>query len=177
LFFFLTVGKGIMGEKGCSKRFLRLTGLSGRRVLRFDGPLGRGLWWRLAPQFLTEAAPWLWFKGFRGLTGPAAPKVMAACGGRLCRRVVVKVLKIKRLYGLRVMVSPLRAMSIKTALRDCLPASHCHPERKRRISVHAVSVSFAVNTSRREGAAIGGSPPLVPNGTTFPPNGGTIKLP
>ena len=24
-----------------------------------------------------------------------------------------------------------------------------------------------INTSRREGAAVGGSPPLVPNGTTF----------
>ena len=29
------------------ERFLGLTGPMGRRVLKFDGPLGRGLWWRL----------------------------------------------------------------------------------------------------------------------------------
>jgi len=27
-------------------RFLRLTGPMGRRVLKFDGPSGRGLWYR-----------------------------------------------------------------------------------------------------------------------------------
>ena len=30
----------------CRDRFLGLTGLMGRRVLKFDGPLARGLWYR-----------------------------------------------------------------------------------------------------------------------------------
>ena len=38
-------------KKGCGKRvvekgFLRLTGPMGRKVLKFDGPSGRGLWYR-----------------------------------------------------------------------------------------------------------------------------------
>ena len=33
-------------EKGCGKRFLGLTGPMGRRVRKFDGPSGRGLWYR-----------------------------------------------------------------------------------------------------------------------------------
>ena len=33
-------------EKGCGKRFLGLTGPMGRRVLKFDGLSGRGLWYR-----------------------------------------------------------------------------------------------------------------------------------
>ena len=33
-------------EKGCGKGFLRLTGPMGRKVRKFDGLLGRGLWYR-----------------------------------------------------------------------------------------------------------------------------------
>ena len=42
------MGHGGLGSKGSEGkgRFLRLTGPSGRRVRRFDGPRARGLWWR-----------------------------------------------------------------------------------------------------------------------------------
>ena len=35
------------GVRVQKERFLRWTGPMGRRVLKFDGPLARGLWWRL----------------------------------------------------------------------------------------------------------------------------------
>ena len=38
-------------QKVQRERFLRWTGLR-RRVLKFDGLSGRGLWWRLTPQVL-----------------------------------------------------------------------------------------------------------------------------
>ena len=63
------------------------------------------------------------FKGFRGEGGRAwGPRVMADFVGGLCR-------KGRRPFGPRVVVSPFRAMLMKSALRDFLPAGHCHPER------------------------------------------------
>ena len=49
------------------------------------------------------------------------------------------------------MVSPCRAMSMKSALRECLPAQHRHSERQRRISVYCTFRTVLINTSRREG--------------------------
>ena len=49
------------------------------------------------------------------------------------------------------MVSPLRAMSMKSALRECLTAGLVILSRRRRISVHAVVSYLFINTSRREG--------------------------
>ena len=49
-------GGGRLCRKVAMKRFLRWMRPVGARVLRFDGPLARGLWWRLAPQFIVEAA-------------------------------------------------------------------------------------------------------------------------
>ena len=57
-------------EGSCKERFLRWTGLGhtygvkvlridrpdGRRVLKFDGPSGRGLWWRLRRNFYKKGA-------------------------------------------------------------------------------------------------------------------------
>ena len=37
------------------RRFLRWTGPMGRRVLKFDGLSGRGLWWRLRRKFYNAA--------------------------------------------------------------------------------------------------------------------------
>ena len=39
-------------QRVCRKRFLGLTGPMGRRVLKFDGLSGRGLWWRLRRRFI-----------------------------------------------------------------------------------------------------------------------------
>ena len=36
--------------KGLRKRVLKMDRPNGRRVLKFDGLSGRGLWWRLAPR-------------------------------------------------------------------------------------------------------------------------------
>ena len=40
--------EGSKGSEGSGGRFLGLTGPMGRRVLKFDGPLARGLWYRPA---------------------------------------------------------------------------------------------------------------------------------
>ena len=55
-------------------RFLRLTGPMGRRVLKFDDPSGRGLWWRLRRKFYNAA-----FGGLRAQiikkAGPPPPVI------------------------------------------------------------------------------------------------------
>ena len=42
--------------RGQGERGLRLTGPMGRRVLKFDGLSGRGLWWRLRRRFYKKGA-------------------------------------------------------------------------------------------------------------------------
>ena len=77
-------GCGRLSAAGCVeglwKKVLKMDRPEGRRVLKFDGLSGRGLWWRLRR--------------------------------RLCRRVVFASLRGQRPFGPRVVVSPLRAMSI-----------------------------------------------------------------
>ena len=110
--------------------------LSGVRV---DGAAPRGLCWRLRRRFYKKGRGWR-----RGL----------------CRRVVFASAQgATAPAALRVVVSPLRAMSIKSALRDLLSVAYGM------ISITSISHLQWL------------FPPLVPYGTTFPPlSGGTIKL-
>ena len=50
-----------------------------------------------------------------------------------------RVLRFDSPYGAEGYGIALRAMSMKSALRDFLPARHCHPERKRMIPVRIAS--------------------------------------
>ena len=56
-FLLLTIGHafGVKVQKAQRGRFLRWTGPIGRRVLKFDGLSGRGVWWRLRRKFYNAA--------------------------------------------------------------------------------------------------------------------------
>ena len=133
------------------ERFLRLMGPSGPKVLRFDS--GH------RPLRVVVAA------------GAAVKKGGAPDGAgwdRLRRRVVQK--------GLCSLCSRGRyrrfaAMSIKSALRDCLPAGYCHPERSEGSRYKPLMRQSVVNTDRREGATSSGFSPFGTFGTTFPARG------
>jgi len=94
------------------------------------------------------------------IDGSRAPKVVVAAlpqytASFLWKEVALKATEdrgvgfekgfrgFKRFTGFRGCGIALRAMSIKSALRASLPASNCHPERQRRISVKADSVAVA----------------------------------
>ena len=49
----------------------------------------------------------------------------------------VRVQRVQKVQRVQRVVDCPGAMLIKSALRDCLPASHRHPERQRRISIKA----------------------------------------
>ena len=47
--------------QGAGKEVLRIDRPNGRRVLKFDGPLARGLWWRLRRKFIKVSVTGLAF--------------------------------------------------------------------------------------------------------------------
>ena len=121
---------GAAGAAGCverlrRKRFLRLTGPSGRRVLRFDGPIG--------------------------------PRVVVSPMGRcLC---------FAKAYPHRSAELLPKEGAYVTCL---LSRRHSHSERKRRIFVHADSVSSSDKYQSGELAAIAATPyPAAPDFPLF----------
>ena len=137
----------------CILGFLRWMGPSGPRVLRFDGPLARGLWYRrfAAMKFYSQR----YGNGF--------------CVYSAARRRA----KASFLWK-------------EPALRDSLPASHCHSERSEESRYKSRMRQLLLNTGRQEVFSIlniylirceqhfgdqpppAALPPLVPTAPPFP---------
>ena len=138
----------------------------GRRVLKFDGLSGRGLWWRLAPQFIVSVTGLA--SRPSGHSGRSEESWYAAYlrqsvvnagrqeGCRLAARAALRIISTCHVvHPLPLRGIPLKGTQDVTGLASC-PTGHSGRSEESWYAKHVRQ--WALNTDRREAAAFGGSP-------------------
>ena len=134
----------------------------GRRVLKFDGLSGRGLWWRLAPQFIvsvtglasrptghSERSEESWYAAY---LRQSALNTGRREGCRLAARAALRIISTCHVvHPLPLRGIPLKGTQDVTGLASC---PHSHSERSEESWYAAYLRQSALNTGRREGCRL-----------------------
>ena len=148
-------------------RVLRIDRPDGRKVLKFDGPSGRGLWWRLRRKFYKKGRGWR-----RGLCRRVASLRSggdSACGAEGCGIALWAMSFISRLRRSRQH----RVSILSAYLVHPFPLRGTSPQGETRALRDWLFVSYGMISILRIGSLR--SPPPIRLRRTSPCSGGRIK--